>query len=149
MSRKIVHNDTIARLERRNQNLPDTGDEGFAVHGAIEHHGRNHAGEAQASNKGGCFAMAMRKPHAQSLASGAAAMGAGHVGSRPGFVNEDEPLRYHVCLVVKPDLPLSLDIRAILFYRVASLFLRVMLWRTKNRCSVPIPTAVPRFARRA
>jgi hypothetical protein len=60
-------------------------------------------------------------------------MAAGHVGGGPGLVNEDEAIRVQIELAIEPLLALLQDIGAILLDGVASLFLRVMLRRTKNR----------------
>jgi enamine deaminase RidA (YjgF/YER057c/UK114 family) len=75
----------------------------------------------------------VREAHPQALALGAAAMAAGHVGGGPGLVNEDEAIRVQIELAIEPLLALLQDIGAILLDGVASLFLRVMLRRTKNR----------------
>jgi hypothetical protein len=60
-------------------------------------------------------------------------MAAGHIGGGPGFVDEDEALRVQIELAIEPVLALLQDVGAILLDGVASLFLRVMPWRTKKR----------------
>jgi hypothetical protein len=76
-------------------------------------------------------------------------MAAGHVGGGPGLIDEDETFRLQIELTVEPALALSQDVGAALLGRVPGLFLRVMAWRTKKRCSVPIPTATPRSSKHA
>ena len=77
--------------------------------------------------------MTVGEAHPQALASGTAAMAAGHVGGGPGFVDEDEVLRIQIALAIEPVLPLLQDVGAVLLDGVASLFLRVMPRRTKKR----------------
>ena len=60
-------------------------------------------------------------------------MGARHVGGRPGLVDEDQPVRVKVELVVEPSLPQLQDVGAVLLDSVRSLFLRVKLRRAKKR----------------
>lgn len=52
-------------------------------------------------------------------------MSAGHVGRGPCFVDEHEPRRIKIELLVEPPLTELQDVWACLLYRVASLFLRV------------------------
>ncbi len=83
------------------------------------------------------MAMGNRRP--QSLTAWGAAMGARHVGFRPGLIDEDQPVGVEIDLAVKPVLPFLQDVRAVLFAGVRGLFLRVIRWRLKNRCIVPNP----------
>jgi hypothetical protein len=53
-------------------------------------------------------------------------MGPGHVGRRPGLVDEDQALRIEVELAVEPGLAPAQDVRAVLLTRVAGLFLRLI-----------------------
>ena len=124
------------------------GFEPVAVDRAVEHHRRNHAGHAQAGHQRGRLAMAVREAHPQTLAFGAAAMAAGHVGRRPGLVDEDQAFWFQIELTVEPMATLLQDVRTVLLDRVPGLFFRVMPWRTKKRCSVPIPTGAPRSINR-
>ena len=63
----------------------------------------------------------------------AAATGAHHVRRRAGLVEEDQPFRVERSLSVLP-LGAGLgDVRAILLGGVQSLFLKLMLLRSKNR----------------
>ena len=47
MAAEIVHDDDVARPERRHQELSDIGLEVFTVDRAVEDHRRDHAGAAQ------------------------------------------------------------------------------------------------------
>jgi hypothetical protein len=79
----------------------------------------------------------MGEAHAQALAAQAAAVAAGHVGLRPGLVDEDQPRGVEVDLAVEPGPPPPQDVGAVLFAGVRGLFLRVILCREKNRWIVP------------
>src|SRR5215216_617047 len=68
--------------------------------------------------------------------------GSGHVfapcWSMPrSLINEDEPVPIELALALTPGFPLRQDIRAILLCGMGGLFLRVMLWRSKKRRTVP------------
>ena len=117
--------------------------EPVAVDRPVEHHGRDHAGHAQAGDQRGRLAMAVRVAHPQPLAPAATAVAAGHVGRRPGLVDEHEPRRIKVELAVEPCLALIQDVGAVLLNRVPGLFLRVIPWRAKKRCNVEIATVTP------
>ena len=68
----------------------------------------------------------MRHADAQALAARGAAVGARHVGLRPGLVDEDQALGIEVGLGVEPGLPPLQDVGAILLAGVRGLFLRVI-----------------------
>ena len=70
--------------------------------------------------------MAVRNADAQALAAAAAAVGSGHVGGRPGLVDEHETLGVEIELAFEPRLAALQDVRPILFAGARSLFLRVM-----------------------
>ena len=93
--------------------------------------------------------MAVGVAHPQALPLGTPAMAARHVRSGPGFVDEDEAFRLQIELTVEPALPLPQDVGAVLLDRVPGLFFRVMPWRAKKRCNVPMPTEAPRSISRA
>jgi hypothetical protein len=69
----------------------------------------------------------MRHSHAQALPSQTPAMGAGHVRLGPSLVDEDQPFRIEIGLGIEPGPALSQDVWSVLFARMASLFLRVIL----------------------
>lgn len=74
------------------------------------------------------------------------AMAPRHIGAGLGFGDQDQSLGIEVELSVEPSLPALQDIAPILLGGVRCLFLRVIRRRSKNRHSVPIPTAMPRSA---
>ena len=73
----------------------------------------------------------------QALAAWCPAVAPGHVGGRPGLINEDELLGIKIELVLEPGQAPLQDVRAVLFAGVRRLFLRVILCRRKKRQRVP------------
>jgi hypothetical protein len=102
MSRQIVHDDEIARIERWHQHLFDIGQEGIAVHRAVEDHGRGQAAQPQRSGEGGCLPVAVRHGRAAALPPFGAASEPGHLGGRTGLVDEDQALGVEIRLLVEP-----------------------------------------------
>lgn len=76
-------------------------------------------------------------------------MAAGHVGRRPGLVDEDEPFGIEIGLGVEPGAAPAQDVRAILLDGVAGLFFRVIPRRWKNRDRPDFDVAIPRAASRS
>lgn len=64
----------------------------------------------------------MRQAHPHSLAFGAAAMAAGHVGGSPRLVVEYEALRLQIELLVEPVSALPQDVETVLLNRASGLF---------------------------
>ena len=124
---QIVHDDDVAGPEFGDEHLADIGSERIAVDRAVEHHRGDHAGIAQARDEGGGFPMAVGHTGAQAFASSAAAMAARHIGRRPGFVDEHEPVGVEVDLVLEPVPATAQDVGPVLLGGVRGLFLRVIL----------------------
>ena len=87
--------------------------------------------------------MAVRKAHAQALTLGASAMRACHIGGSPCLIDEDQALWVKIKLALEPPTPGRQNIGPILLYRVASLFLRVMLLRAKKRSRLVMLVRTP------
>jgi len=81
--------------------------------------------------------MAMRDACAKALALGRPAVTPRHVCRGPSLINEDEPLRIEIELLLEPGLPPLQDVRAILLARVCGLFFLLIPRRLKKRHSVP------------
>jgi hypothetical protein len=81
--------------------------------------------------------MAMGHTHAQPLAARRPPVPARHVGGGPSLVDKDEALRVEIELSLEPVLAPLHDVRSILLAGVRGLFLRVILWRSRNRQSAP------------
>ena len=76
-------------------------------------------------------------------------MRASHIGGCPCFVDKDQALRLQIKLATKPRKSPRKNVRPILLYRVAGLFLRVMLWRTKKRSKLDLLVRTPFSAKAA
>ena len=111
---QVVHDDDIARGERRQQTLFDIGQKAGAIQRAIEDTRSGHAVVTQRRHEGEGLPVAVRAGRAQPLAPGAAAMTAGHVGLGPGLIQEHEAPRVKLALRALP-LPAALrDVRPLL-----------------------------------
>jgi hypothetical protein len=137
VAREVVHDHDVARPELGNEDVLDIGLEGVAVDRPREHEGCDHAAQAQRGDDGRGFPVAVRHTDAQALAAPGTAMGAGHVGLRPGLVDEHQALGVEVGLGIEPGLPPRQDVGTILLAGVRGLFLRVIRCRAKKRCNVP------------
>ena len=119
------------------QDLLDIGLKGLAVDRSVQDHGRGHAREPQAGNEGGGLAVAVRHAHAQPLTPWSPAMLTGHLGRCPGLIDEHQALGIEVELSLGRGLAPPYDVGALLLRGVGGLFLRVILWRSRNRQSAP------------
>jgi hypothetical protein len=122
MRRQIVHQDEIARLERWHQYLFDIGQEGIAVHRAVEDHGRGQAAKAQSTSEGSGLPMTMRDGRPTTLSAFGAAAEPGHLGGCTGLVDEDQTLGIEIRLRVEPSLAPRGDVGPLLFAGVRRFF---------------------------
>lgn len=111
---EIVHDDNVARLERRDEELLDIGLEAFAIDGAIKDAWRIDPVVPQGGNECERSPMPMRRVPAQALPSRSPAVGADHVGLGPGFVDEDETARINLSLMPFPACPSARDVGPVL-----------------------------------
>lgn len=146
---EVVHDDDVSWLERWRENVADVGLEPVAVDGAVQDHGGDHAAEPQARDQRGGLSVAVGEAHPQPGAARTPPVAAGHVGCRPGLVDEDQALGVEVWLGVEPGAPLLQNVRAVLLDRVAGLFFRVIPRRWKKRDSADLEVAIPRAASRS
>jgi hypothetical protein len=140
------------------EDLPDIGEEGVAVHGAVEEHRRVEAAEPESSDEGGRAPVAVGDAGKEPLTAAAAAaqprqlrvQAARHRPRTDGgpwlAINEDQPLGVEIGLLLKPGLARLADVGAFLLARMPGLFFTVTSRRWKNRQSVPIPARTPRSA---
>ncbi|CIW59712.1 Uncharacterised protein [Streptococcus pneumoniae] len=149
MGRQIVEDDDVSGPQGRDEDLFDIGQEPRAGHGAIEHHGRGHARQAQAADEGGGLPVAVRHAGPQTLTAWGAAVPAGHLGGGPRLVDEHQPGRVEIELALEPGPPTLQDVGTALFVRVRRLFLSVIRRRSKNRQIDEPLTTTPRSARAA
>jgi hypothetical protein len=119
---QVIHHDQIAGTKVRYQELYDPGLKTLAVDRSIEHARSDDAIAAQTGDKGQRLAMTVRHLRDQALTFGATTMQSGHVGLRPGFIDEDQSSGGDLVLVLLPLPPPSRDVRAILFAGVQAFF---------------------------
>ena len=111
---KIVHDDDVARLERRDEDLLDIGKEGLAVDGAIQHEGRGDRVVSQRGEKRQRLPMAVRDLGDEWLAAAAPAARAGHVGFGAGLVDKNKTRWVNPGLVFFPAEAAPGDVGAVL-----------------------------------
>jgi hypothetical protein len=111
---QIVEDRDVARLKRRDVELFDIGVEALAVDGPVEQAGRVDAVVAQGGEESRGLPAAVRNlvDEAHSLRRPAAQVG--HVGLRPGLVDEDQSPGIDEALIGSPSFAVAADVRAIL-----------------------------------
>ena len=115
MAAEVVHDDNVARLKDRDENLLDIGAEAHAIDRSVDDAGRGEAVATQSCQEGEGPPFAEGRFGDEALASGASAVDARHVGFGPGLVDEDEPLRIDRRLTRLPPLTPAGDVRPVLF----------------------------------
>src|SRR4029077_21005640 len=83
-------------------------------------------------------ALSLRRPAAQ----------AGHVGLRPGFIDEDQSPGIDEALIGSPSVAVAADVWAIPLARDQGLFLTVPPIRRKKRLIIEVSALTPRSAER-
>jgi len=119
---QIVHHHNVACPQGRNQELLHPGEETLCVDRTIQDARRGDAVTSQSSHEGECLARAVWHFVDQTLPSGAAAMHAGHVGLRPGLVDEDQAARINLALPLLPLAPSPGDVSTILLTGAQAFF---------------------------
>nr|BAT26800.1 hypothetical protein [Aurantimonas coralicida] len=122
MTAEIVHDDDVAGLEDRRQDLLDIGPEANAVDRSVEDARGGKAVAAQGADKGQSSPVAMWRKTTQALALRAPAAQRRHVGLDPGLINEDQPLWIDPGLPRSPAPPSAGDVDACLLQGVNSLW---------------------------
>ena len=115
MAAEVVHDDNVAWRENREENLLDISEEACAVNRSVDDAGRGEPVATQRRQESERPPFAERRFGDEAFASGASAMGARHVGFRPGLVDEDKPPRIDPRLTRLPPLTPPGDVRTVLF----------------------------------
>jgi hypothetical protein len=144
----VVEDHDVAGLEGRNEELFDVGVEAFAVDRPVEQAWRVDAIVAQGGEEGRGLPAAMRNPVDEPLALRRPTAQAGHVGLRPGLVDEDQAPRIDEALIGSPSFAMAADVRAILLARDQGLFLSVIPIRRKKRLIIEVSALTPRSDQR-
>ena len=111
---EIVHDDDVAGLERRHEELLDIGFEAFAIDRSIEDARCVNPVVPQGRKECECLPMPVRRLSAQALPSRPPAVGADHVGFCPGLIDEDEAGGINLCLMPFPACPSARDVGPVL-----------------------------------
>jgi hypothetical protein len=109
-----IHPD-VARRENRRENLLDISAEACAIDRSVDDAGRGEAVATQRRQKREGPPFTEGRFGDEAFASGAAAMGARHVGFRPGLVGEHKPPWIDRRLTRLPPLTPPGEVRAVLF----------------------------------
>jgi hypothetical protein len=117
-----VHDHDVARLQGRDEDLIDIGEEDGAVHSTIIDERRGHAGKAQRPGEGGGLPVAMRHAGPATLAKWGAAPQPRHLGRQSGLINEDEPGRIEIELTIEPSAAALQDVWTVLLQCMCGLF---------------------------
>jgi hypothetical protein len=123
---QIVHDDDVALVQFRDEDLLDVSLESETVDGSVDDKRRDEAAQRQGSNEGRGFPMSVRNADPQALTARSATVTARHVGGGPGLVDEDQALGVEIELPFEPGLALLRDVGAALLGSVRGLFLRVI-----------------------
>ena len=111
---EIVHDDDVAGLERRHEELLDIGFEAFAVDRSIKDARCVDPVVPQGREECEGLPMPVRRLTAQALPSRPPAMGTHHVGFCPGLINEDEAGGINLSLMPFPACPSARDVGPVL-----------------------------------
>jgi hypothetical protein len=95
---EIVHDDDVARLKLRNENLLNIGSEAFAVDGAVEQARCGEAVAAQGAKESQRPPVAVWREAPHPLAFWPPSAQWGHVGLDPGLVDKDQASRIELGL---------------------------------------------------
>jgi hypothetical protein len=123
------------------------GAEAFAINGAVEQVGRIDAVIAQGGKKRSLPA-AMRKLIDEALSFRCPAAQPGHVGFRPGLVDEHQSPGIDAALIGSPARAMAAYVRAVLLARVKRLFLNVTPRRRKKQLIIEVSDLTPRSHKR-
>lgn len=112
---EIIHDDDVARLQRRQKYLLDVGAKALAVDWAVEQARRRQAIVAQGGKERECFPATMRHLIAQPPTALGPTAQRRHVRLGPGFIDEYELRRVDGGLALTPLRASAGNIRPVLF----------------------------------
>jgi len=102
---EIIHDDDVARLQRREEKLLDIEAEALAIDWTIYDARGIDPVATQCRQKGHGLPVSERNLGTQPLTASAPSSQGSHVGFGPGFVNEDKAFRVYPALICSPLLP--------------------------------------------
>ena len=110
---EIVEDHDVAWLQRRHEELFDIGVEALAVDGPVEQAGRVDAVVAQGGEESRGLPLALRDLVDEALSPWRPTAQAGHIGFRPGFIDEDQPPGVDEPLIGSPSFAVATYVGAI------------------------------------
>ncbi len=125
MGRQVVHDDDVARRERRHENLLDIGPESHSVHRPVKDHRRGHAGEPERPGERRSFPMTVRNARSATLSARRATAKSGHLRGKTRLVYEDEAGWIEIKLCIEPVLTPLQEVWPLLLQCMCGLFLNV------------------------
>ena len=148
MGAEIVEDHDVARLEGRREELFDIGVEALAVDRPVEQARGFDAVVTQRGEERRSLPAAVRNLVDEALSPWRPAAQAGHVGLRPGFVDEHQAPGIDEPLIGSPSFAVATYVRAILLARDEGLFLTVTPIRRKKRLIIEVSALTPRSDKR-
>jgi len=145
---EIVEDDNVTRLEGWDKKLLDIGAKALAVDWTVEQARRRDVVVAQGGEKGRGFPLALRDLVDEALSLRRPTAKPGHVGLRPGLIDEDQTPGIDEPLVGAPARAMAAYVRAILLAREEGLFLNVTPILPKKRLIIEVSALTPRSADR-
>src|SRR5665213_336758 len=111
---RLFHDDDVAGLERRHEELFDIGFEAFAVDRSIKDARRIDTVVPQGRKECECLPMPVRRLPVQALPSLSPATGTDHIGLGPGLIDEDKAAGINFSLMFFPACPSARDVGPVL-----------------------------------
>src|SRR5262249_34387944 len=145
---EIVEDHDVAWLQRRREELFDIGVEALAVDRPVEQARGFDAVVTQRGEERRSLPAAVRNLVDEPLAFRRPAPQAGHVGLRPGLVDEDQAPGVDEALRGPSSFAVAAYVRAILLARDQGLFLTVTPIRRKKRLIIEVSALTPRSDKR-
>jgi hypothetical protein len=112
MTAGIIHNNKVAALERRQQELVDIALEAWAIDGATKHARSRDAIDMQGGKEGRSLPVAIGNKVLQAHTFFTSAAKLCHVGLGLGFVNEDETRSINTIMLLAQPISASPDVRS-------------------------------------
>ena len=122
---EVVHHDDVAWPQGGDQELLNPGEEAVGIDRSIEQARRRQTVTAQSRDEGERLTPSVRNLGDQTLAFGATAVRAGHIGLDPRLIDEIQSCRRNLALMGFPLSAPPGDIGAILLTGAQALFLKL------------------------
>jgi hypothetical protein len=137
---QVVEDEDVARAELRGQFLLNVFQEEFAIEGTVDNHRGEEPVEAEGSNEGGGFPVAVGHEIEYPLIGRPPAVEAGHRGVAEGFVEENEATGIDPRREDFPEGAVGDDIGPVLLGGMDRLFFRLSFssWRAFHRLEMEV-----------